>query len=123
AAGPSRRLHLPRQWRLHRAPFRYLRLQRRDYPGRRQLLGPDRRIRPAGLVMMRAAALALAFGLIATPLAAAPFCHVPQGGGRGIHIQLGVGKMSETDKARFYELQLRRMGIDARDTVLWNECI
>lgn len=66
--------------------------------------------------------LAAAFALLATPVLAAPFCHAPRGG-NVVVFEMEIGRLSETDRAQFYEMRLRALGIDAARTRLWNGCI
>ena len=72
---------------------------------------------------MKHALIALLAVLAASPALAAPFCSAPRG--NGLHIVLGfeIGKMNETDRAAFYQQQLRARGIDASDTRFWNGCV
>jgi hypothetical protein len=70
--------------------------------------------------MIRTFALASALALLAVPAIAAPYCASPRAGAM---VQLGSGIRNETEKAEFYERKLRQLGIDARDTRMWNECI
>lgn len=70
--------------------------------------------------MIRTFALAAVLALLAFPTFAAPFCASPRAGAM---VQLGSGIRDETEKAELYERKLRQLGIDARDTRMWNECI
>ncbi len=67
--------------------------------------------------------LAIAIAAATTPAFAVPYCFAPQGGGAHITFNIEIGKMSEADRAAFYEQRLRARGIDASDTRFWNECI
>jgi hypothetical protein len=70
---------------------------------------------------VKALAPALLLALCATPALAVPACYAPRGGGVVINIE--IGKMSETERAAFYEKQLRMQGIEARQTRFWNGCV
>jgi hypothetical protein len=72
---------------------------------------------------MRAALLALLVGVAASPALANPMCYAPRGGGPVIQFSLEIGRLSEADRAAFYEQQLRARGIDASDTRFWQGCI
>jgi hypothetical protein len=72
---------------------------------------------------MKAALFALVLATTVTPALAVPSCLVPRGGGSHIIFNLEIGKVSEADRAAFYEQQLRARGIDASNTRFWNECI
>jgi hypothetical protein len=69
--------------------------------------------------MIRTLVLAAALFAISTPVLAVN-CFIPR---PGAMVQLGSGIRSESEKAEFYERRLRQLGIDARDTRMWNECI
>ena len=69
--------------------------------------------------MIRTLILAIALAAIASPVLAVN-CYIPR---PGAMVQLGSGIRSESDKAEFHERRLRQLGIDARDTRMWNECI
>jgi hypothetical protein len=71
---------------------------------------------------MKTPALALLIALTATPALATPFCHAPRDGNIVV-FEIEIGKLSEEDRAQFYERRLRMMGIDARQTTFWNGCI
>jgi hypothetical protein len=49
-------------------------------------------------------------------------CYTPKGGSV-IVFEFEIGKWGETERAQFYEQRLRMMGIDARQTTFWNNCI
>jgi hypothetical protein len=68
------------------------------------------------------ALLALAVIALAGPAFAAPWCHAPRGG-NAIILEIEIGKFTETEKAQFYQMRLRQLGIDARNTTLWNGCV
>lgn len=70
---------------------------------------------------MKALAPALFLAMLATPALAVPACYVPRGG--EVIISIEIGKMSETEKATFYEQQLRMRGIEASQTRFWNGCV
>jgi hypothetical protein len=70
---------------------------------------------------VRALAAALLLCAVATPALAVPFCPGPRGG--GVVLGFEVGKLGESERARFYEQRLRARGIDASDTRLWGGCI
>lgn len=72
---------------------------------------------------MKSVALAALLALAASPALAVPWCHAPQGGGSQIVFQVEIGNLSETDRAQFYEMRLRAMGIHASNTRFWNECV
>lgn len=72
---------------------------------------------------MKTLLLAAAIALGAGPALAVPFCHTPQTSGPVIIFQFEIGDLGESDRARFYELRLRAMGINASNTRFWNECI
>lgn len=72
---------------------------------------------------MKALALATLLALTATPVFAVPFCHAPREGGLVVIFAFEIGNLSETDRAEFYELRLRAMGIKASNTRFWNECV
>ena len=38
-------------------------------------------------------------------------------------LEFQIGKMGESERAAFYERQLRMRGIDAMQTTFWNGCI
>ena len=63
----------------------------------------------------------LLLALLATPALAVPACYAPRGG--AIIINIEIGKMSETERATFYEQQLRMRGIEASQTRFWNGCV
>ena len=67
------------------------------------------------------AAMPLALAL-ANPALAFPTCPIPQA---GVHIEFHVnfGKMTENERAAFFEQQLRARGIDASNTRFWEGCI
>ena len=69
--------------------------------------------------MIRTFILAATLAAIASPVLAVS-CYVPRSGAM---VQLGSGIRSETEQAEFYQRRLRQLGIDARDTRMWNECI
>jgi hypothetical protein len=75
--------------------------------------------------MMRTA-LALALVLLATPALAeriVPMCPQYE---PGLHFEFGFSigeKMTETERAAFYEQRLRARGINASQTVFWNGCL
>ena len=71
---------------------------------------------------MNRLAIALVLAMAATPALAVPACYAPRGG-NALGFEFEIGKLGETDKARFYEQRLRAMGIDASQTRLWNGCI
>jgi hypothetical protein len=50
-------------------------------------------------------------------------CYAPRGGGPVIQFSIEIGKLSEQDRAAFYQMQLRARGVDASDTRLWQGCI
>jgi len=70
---------------------------------------------------MRVLLLAALLAGIAMPALAVPFCPGPRGG--GVVLGFEVGRMSETERAQFYEQRLRARGIDASDTRMWGGCI
>jgi hypothetical protein len=72
---------------------------------------------------MRALALAAVIAFASSPVLAAPFCHMPRGGGPVIVFEFEIGDLGETDRAMFYEMRLRAMGINASNTRFWSECI
>jgi hypothetical protein len=72
---------------------------------------------------MKILVLVLALTGIATPALAAPSCYAPRAGGSHIIFNLEIGKLTEADRAAFYEQQLKALGIHASDTRFWNECI
>jgi hypothetical protein len=73
---------------------------------------------------MNRLALATVLALAATPsLAVVPDCNSPRGGGGHIVLEFQIGKLSEIERAQFYERRLRMRGIDARQTTFWNGCI
>lgn len=67
--------------------------------------------------------LAMLLTSLALPAVAAPMCYAPRGGGPVIQFSIEIGKLTEADRAAFYEQQLRARGIDARDTRFWQGCI
>ena len=67
--------------------------------------------------------LAIAFIALATPALAVPMCYVPRPGAPVIQFSIVIGKLTEADRAAFYQQQLRARGIDASDTRFWNGCI
>jgi hypothetical protein len=69
--------------------------------------------------MIRTLILATTLVAIASPVLAVN-CFIPRPGAMA---QIGSGIRSETEQAEFYERRLRQLGIDARDTRMWNECI
>ena len=72
---------------------------------------------------MKKLALALLLALSATtPTLAVPACYTPRGG-NVVVFEFEIGKLSETDRAQFYEMRLRAIGIDAAQTRIWNGCI
>jgi hypothetical protein len=71
---------------------------------------------------MKPLLIATLLALAATPAFAVPFCHAPRGGNVVI-FEAQIGRLSETDRAKFYEMRLRARGIDAADTRIWNGCI
>ncbi|MEO7222227.1 MAG: hypothetical protein ABIY37_07115 [Devosia sp.] len=71
---------------------------------------------------MKRIALAALLALAATPTLATPQCYTPKSG-NVIVFEFQIGKFSETERAQFYEQRLRMMGIDARQTTFWNNCI
>jgi hypothetical protein len=71
---------------------------------------------------VKALALAALFAVGATPVLAVPMCYAPRGSDMVI-FEFQVGEMSETERAAFYEQQLRMRGIDAMHTTFWNGCI
>lgn len=72
---------------------------------------------------MKTALLALILVTSATPALAVPTCFAPKGAGSHIIFSVEIGKLSEADRAAFYEQQLRARGIQASNTRFWNECI
>ncbi len=70
---------------------------------------------------MKALVPALFLALGATPALAAPMCYTPKGG--AVITNVEIGKMSESQRATFYEQQLQMRGIDARQTRFWNGCV
>lgn len=72
--------------------------------------------------MIRLAVSIVALFAGTSAAAAAPFCHFPQSGS-GIVLQFNIGKLTEKEQARFYEMELRARGINASDTRFWNKCI
>jgi hypothetical protein len=68
-------------------------------------------------------ALAALLALVAGPALATPQCYVPRSGGTVIVFEFEIGEFSEAERAKFYEQRLRMMGIDARQTTFWNNCI
>jgi hypothetical protein len=72
---------------------------------------------------MKTLTLAAVITLAASPAFAVPFCHTPQTSGPVIIFQIEIGDLGESDRAMFYELRLRKMGIHASNTRFWNECI
>jgi hypothetical protein len=72
---------------------------------------------------MRRLALALLVAAIALPAFANPMCYAPRGGGPSLQFSIEIGKLSEADRAAFYEQRLRARGIDASDTRFWQGCI
>ena len=71
--------------------------------------------------MIRTLALAAVLTFTAAPAFAVAFCHMPQS--PGAYAQIGTGIKDETEKAAYFEMLLRREGIDARNTRMWNECV
>ena len=71
---------------------------------------------------MKPFAVAVVLALGATPALAVPMCYAPRGGNVVI-FEFQIGHMGETERAAFYEKQLRMRGIDARQTTFWNGCI
>jgi hypothetical protein len=71
---------------------------------------------------MKRLAFAALLAFSATPALATPQCYTPKSGNI-IVFEFEIGKSSESDRARFYEQRLRLMGIDARQTTFWNNCI
>lgn len=73
---------------------------------------------------MKTVALAMLLALSAGPvLAAVPFCHSPRGDAPVLVLEIEVGELSEIDRAQFYELRLRSMGIEASNTRFWQQCV
>ena len=72
--------------------------------------------------MMKTLALTIMLALIASPALAVPTCYTPRSGSIVV-FEFEIGKFSETDRARFYEMRLRSMGIDAAQTRFWNGCV
>ncbi len=59
-----------------------------------------------------------------SPALATPDCTVPRGGpGLNFGFELQIGKMSEQERAQFYEQQLNARGIRAQQTRFWSGCI
>ena len=71
--------------------------------------------------MIRTLVLAASLALAAAPAMAVSFCYMPQH--PGAYAQIGAGIKDETEKAAYFEMLLRRQGIDARNTRMWNECV
>jgi len=71
--------------------------------------------------MIRILTLATLLALTAAPAMAVSFCFTPQDG--RAHAQIGAGIKDETEKAAYFEMLLRKEGIDARNTRMWNECV
>jgi hypothetical protein len=69
---------------------------------------------------MRTIVIAALLCTLAFPALAVPTC-LPEGG--SVYFSLEVGKMSESDRAQFYEQILKAHGIDASQTRFWNGCI
>ena len=70
--------------------------------------------------------IALATLLLAMNAASAfavPFCYAPKGNGPFITFHVEIGKLSEADRAKFYEMELNARGIDADNTRFWNGCV
>ena len=72
---------------------------------------------------MKTVVLAALLALTASPAFAVPFCHAPRGNGPVVVFEIEIGKLGETDRARFYEFRLNALGIKASNTRFWNECI
>lgn len=70
---------------------------------------------------MKSYVLAALLTLCATPAFAVPSCMFPRG--PVIASAIDDPKMSEADKAEYYETRLRALGIDARQTTFWNGCV
>ncbi len=71
---------------------------------------------------MKRLTLAALLALCATPTFAVPMCYAPRGGNVVI-FEFQIGEMGESERAAFYEQQLRMRGIDAMQTTFWNGCI
>jgi hypothetical protein len=71
---------------------------------------------------MKRLAVAAVLALLATPTLAVPMCYTPKSGNIVV-LEIEIGKMGETERAAFYEQQLKMRGIDARQTTFWNNCI
>ena len=71
---------------------------------------------------MKSIVVAALLALLVTPALAVPMCYAPKGGNIVI-FEFEIGKMGETERASFYEKQLRMRGIDAMQTTFWNGCI
>ena len=69
------------------------------------------------------ALLALPVALLAAdPALAFPTCPSPRPGLR-IEFHVNFGRMTESERAAFFEQQLRARGIDAANTRFWENCI
>lgn len=67
--------------------------------------------------------MSLVLAMTALPALAAPMCYAPRGGGPTIQFSIEIGKLSETDRAAFYQQLLRARGVEASDTRFWQGCI